>query len=72
MTGGTAGIARGRHRVQPRGLAAAARVSLSGTACRLVRGKIEIAFDDLGERELKNIPDHVRQAATHALVAATP
>jgi adenylate cyclase len=42
------------------GEAAAGGICLSGDAYRQVRGKIEAHFEDLGERELKNVAEPVR------------
>ena len=42
------------------GLAEPGGICLSGDAYRQVRGKIEVAYEDLGERQLKNIAEPVR------------
>ncbi len=42
------------------GLAEPGGICLSGDAYRQVRGKIEAEFEDLGERELKNVAEPVR------------
>ena len=41
-------------------IAAPGGVSISGDAYRQVRGKIDAAFEDLGEQQVKNIPEPVR------------
>jgi adenylate cyclase len=46
-------------------------VCLSGSAFEQVRGKTEFAFDDLGERALKNIERQVRLYAARPLEATT-
>ena len=42
------------------GIAAEGGICLSEDAWRQVRGKVDLPFDDLGERELKNIPGRHR------------
>ena len=42
------------------GLAEPGGIYLSGDAYRHTKGKVEVDFEDLGERELKNIPEGVR------------
>jgi adenylate cyclase len=42
------------------GLAEPGGICLSGDAYRQVRGKIEVEFEDLGERDLKNVAEPVR------------
>jgi TolB-like protein/class 3 adenylate cyclase len=42
------------------GMADAAGICISGTVHEQVRGKLEIGFDDLGQRPVKNRPDPVR------------
>ena len=42
------------------GLAEAGGICLSGDAYRQVKGKVEVDFEDLGERELKNVAEPVR------------
>ena len=41
-------------------IAASGGVCISGDAYRQVKGKINAAFDDLGEQQVKNIPEPVR------------
>ena len=41
-------------------IAASGGVCISGDAYRQVKGKIDAAFDDLGEQQVKNIPEPVR------------
>jgi len=50
------------------GMAQPGGICLSADAYRQVKGKIEVAFEDLGERKLKNIaePVHVYSVATGA------
>ena len=43
-----------------RELAAAGGLCISGEVHNQVRQKLEMSFEDLGEREVKNIPDPVR------------
>src|SRR5262249_61561651 len=45
-------------------------VCLSGSAFEQVRGKTEFAFDDLGERSLKNIDRPVRLYSVRTAAAA--
>ena len=54
------------------GLAEPDGICLSGDAYRLVRGKIEAQFEDLGEREVKNIAEPLRvyRVATERLPSA--
>jgi adenylate cyclase len=55
-------------------LAEPGRICLSDDAYRQVRGKIELEFEDLGERELKNVAEPVRVyrvATTVSGVAST-
>jgi adenylate cyclase len=46
-------------------------VCLSGDAFRQVRGKTPLAFDDLGERSLKNIDQPVRLYAVRSASSST-
>jgi adenylate cyclase len=41
------------------GMADAAGICISGTVHEQVRGKLEIGFDDLGQRPIKNLPEPV-------------
>lgn len=52
--------------VRVQGLAAPGEVLLSGDAYRQVKGKLDVAFDDLGHHTVKNIaePIHVFRVAT--------
>jgi TolB-like protein len=49
------------------GLAEPGEICFSGDAYRQVRGKIEADFEDLGERELKNVAEPVRVYRVRAL-----
>ncbi len=42
------------------GLAEPGGICLSGDAYRQAKGKVEVDFDDLGQKEVKNIPEPVR------------
>ena len=42
------------------GLAEPGGICLSGDAYRHTKGKVQVDFEDLGERELKNVPEEVR------------
>ena len=42
------------------GIAAAGEICVSDDAYRQVRGKLEVAFEDLGEKDLKNVAEPVR------------
>ncbi len=53
------------------GLAEPGGVCLSGDAYHHVRAKLDISYDDMGERELKNIPERVRVYGVR-LTAAEP
>ncbi len=41
-------------------IAATGGICISGDAYRQIRGKIDAAFDDMGEQEVKNIPEPIR------------
>ncbi len=52
-------------------IAAPGGVCISGDAYHHVRAKLDFGFDDIGERELKNIPERVRVYGVR-LTAAEP
>ena len=61
------------------GLAKPGEILVSGDAYRQVRAKLKLGFEDLGDRALKNIPEHVRvyrvltdPSAAGTLIAAKP
>jgi adenylate cyclase len=55
-------------------LAEPGHICLSGDAYRQAKGRLEVAFEDLGERDLKNVAEPVRvyRVATGRSVAAAP
>ena len=54
------------------GLAEAGGICISGTVYDLMRGKLDLRFEDLGEQEVKNIPEPVRVYRVRPADEVTP